>query len=140
MVKALEVIGEHWTLLVLREAFYGVRRFEEMREHLGVARNILTQRLNALVEQEILQKVPYQEAGQRTRYEYQLSRKGATLLPALMALTQWADEYMPHPKGRPLALRHRESGQAVRVEFVREDGLQVGQQRELEAVYWPDLS
>jgi DNA-binding HxlR family transcriptional regulator len=138
MVRTLEIIGEHWTLLVLREAFYGVQRFEDMREHLGVARNILTDRLNSLVEHGVMERIPYQEAGQRTRMEYKLTRKGVALLPTLIAMSQWADKYLPHPKGQAIELRHRETGQRVRLEFVREDGTRLEGLRELEAVYWPD--
>lgn len=125
-------------MLVLREAFYGVQRFEEMRLHLGVARNILTDRLSRLVEHGLMERVPYREAGQRTRMEYKLTRKGTALFPTLIAMSQWAERHLPNPKGRPLELRHRESGQLVRLEFVREDGMRLEGLRELEAVYWPD--
>ena len=138
MVRALEYIGEHWTLMVLREALYGVRRFEQMQAHLGVARNILTERLGRLVEGGIMERIPYREAGQRTRHEYRLTAKGADLLPALIALSQWGDRYHPHPKGRPLMLRHRETGQEVRVELVQADGTRLKSLRELEPVFWPD--
>lgn len=139
MVKALEVVGEHWSLMVLREAFYGVQRFEAMQQNLGVARNILTSRLAHLVEHSILERVPYQEPAQRTRYEYRLTRKGSDLLPALIALMQWGDQYDPNPKGRPLMLRHQKTGQEVQAKLVREDGEVVEKMRELEPVFWPDL-
>lgn len=138
MFRTLELIGEHWTLLILREAFFGVRRFEDMRQDLGVARNILTQRLGALVEHGILERIPYQDQGQRRRYEYQLTHKGTALLPTLIALMQWGDKYLPNPKGRPLLLRHKESGQEVSLKFVQQDGTLVEGLRMLEAVPWPD--
>jgi DNA-binding HxlR family transcriptional regulator len=109
-----------------------------MQAHLSVARNILTNRLNRLVDSGILERIPYRERGQRTRHEYRLTAKGADLLPALMALSQWGDRHHPHRKGRPLMLRHRETGQEVRAELVQADGTRLKNLRELEPVFWPD--
>lgn len=124
--------------MLLREAFYGVQRFEVFQQHLGIARNILSARLEHLVIQGVFEHIPYQEPGQRTRYEYRLSAKGRDLLPALIALSQWGDQYHPHPEGRPMVLHHRETGQEVGVRLVRKDGTPIQKMRDLEPVFWPD--
>ena len=98
--RALDIVGEKWTLLVLREAFYGARRFEEFQAHLGCARNLLSERFNTLVETGVMRRVPYREPGQRERHEYRLTDKGLDLLPAVVALMQWGDRWKPTPKGR----------------------------------------
>lgn len=119
---ALVVIGDRWTLCVLSEAFTGVRRFDEMKEHLGIASNILSNRLARLVKQDILEQVPYKEEGRRTRYEYQLTRKGLDLLPALVALIQWGDYYMPDASITSATMIHADCDQEVHVEIVCSDG------------------
>lgn len=90
IARALEVVGERWTLLIVRDAFLGLRRFDEFQESLGIARNVLTDRLNRLVDEEILERVPYSER----RYEYQLTKKGRDLNIALAGLRQWGDKYI----------------------------------------------
>jgi DNA-binding HxlR family transcriptional regulator len=91
IARTLEVVGERWTLLIVRDALAGMRRFEQFQESLGIARNILTDRLNRLVEAGILERVRY---GQRTdRYEYCLTRKGRDLTVVLTGLMQWGDKY-----------------------------------------------
>lgn len=122
---ALTVIGDRWTLCVLSEAFSGVRRFDEMKEHLGIASNILSNRLARLVKHDILEQVPYKEEGRRTRYEYQLTRKGLDLLPALVALIQWGDRYMPDESITAATMIHADCNQAVHVEIVCADGHKV---------------
>lgn len=138
MVRTLALVGERWALLVMREAFYGVRRFEDMGRHLGVARNVLSDRLGALVEHGLLERVPYKVPGRRTRHEYHLTRKGADLLPALLALMQWGDRHLPHQDGPPLRLFHEGCGREVRVGMVCADGHEVQSVRELRAVAWPE--
>jgi DNA-binding HxlR family transcriptional regulator len=110
VARSLELVGERWTMLVLREAFSGRRRFDEMAETLGIARNVLTARLARLVEEGILVKVPYQE--RPTRYEYRLTEKGIDLWPVLMALMQFGDRYYA-PDGPPVLVEHRDCGGAV---------------------------
>jgi len=92
IARALEVVGERWTLLIVRDAFLGLRRFDQFQESLGIARNVLTDRLNRLVEEGILERVRYTERPER--YEYQLTRKGRDLNIALAALMQWGDRYL----------------------------------------------
>jgi DNA-binding HxlR family transcriptional regulator len=113
--RTLDVIGEKWTLLVLRETFLGVRRFEDFQRIIGCARNILSARLATLVDEEILAREPYREPGSRTRYEYSLTEKGRELFPALIALMQWGDRWAADPEGAPLELRHRDCEQPVGV-------------------------
>jgi len=92
IARALEIVGERWTLLIVRDAFLGRRRFDEFRESLGISRNVLTDRLNRLVEEEILDRVLYQE--HPARYEYRLTPKGRDLHLALTGLRQWGDKYI----------------------------------------------
>jgi len=132
LARALALIGDRWTLLVLREAFYGVRRFEEMRTDLGVPRTVLSDRLAALVDAGLMRREPYREPGQRTRYEYHLTRKGADLLPALVALMQWGDRHLGSGEP-PLALRHAGCGGAIRTALVCEHGHILADPRELAA-------
>jgi DNA-binding HxlR family transcriptional regulator len=107
IARSLEVIGERWTILVLREAFLGTYRFDEIQRHLGVARNVLQSRLERLVENEILKKVRYQE--RPPRYEYRLTAKGVDLWPVVVALLQWGDRYEA-PGGPPVVLVHKDCG------------------------------
>ena len=105
IARALEVVGDRWTILVIREAFLGTRRFEDFQRELGCARNVLTDRLNRLVEAEILRKVPYQ--ARPPRYEYRLTRKGVELWPATMTLMKWGDRHLA-PDGPPTRILHKD--------------------------------
>jgi DNA-binding HxlR family transcriptional regulator len=91
VARTLEVIGDRWTLLILRDAFYGVRRFDDFHRDLGVARNILAARLAKLVEQEVLAKQQYED--HPARYEYRLTAKGRDLLPVLLTMMSWGDRW-----------------------------------------------
>jgi DNA-binding HxlR family transcriptional regulator len=103
----LAIVGERWTLLILREAFMGVRRFEQMQRNLGVARNILAARLQTLVGHGILERRRYQE--RPDRYEYRLSQKGLDLYPALVSIMQWGDRYL-NDDCAPVTLVHKSCG------------------------------
>jgi DNA-binding HxlR family transcriptional regulator len=111
MARTLAVLGDAWSLLVLREMFLGTRRFDNLHEHLGIARNILAARLRRLVEHGILEKRLYQE--HPPRYEYRLTRRGMDLYPALVALMQWGDQYLADPVGGPVLLEHKACGQVT---------------------------
>lgn len=113
VARTLAVVGEKWTLLVLREVFYGVRRFNELQTNLGIARNLLTTRLSTLVEHDILRHTTYQEPGARPRREYRLTDKGRDLFPALVALMQWGDTYLADPAGPAVVIEHRDCDQPV---------------------------
>ena len=99
IARSLEVLGDRWTILVMRDAFMRVRRFEDFQRNLGVARNVLTDRLGRLVEEGILQRVPYQD--RPARFEYRLTEKGIDLWPVMMALLQWGDRHYPAEGGPP---------------------------------------
>jgi DNA-binding HxlR family transcriptional regulator len=95
IARSLEVLGDPWVLLVLRQAFLGVRRFDQLRDQLGIADNVLSKRLNTLVEAELLRKQPYRDDS-RTRYEYVLTAAGEDTFPILTALALWGDKHRPH--------------------------------------------
>lgn len=111
VASTLEVIGERWTMHVLREAFVGVRRFEDFRRNIGVARNILSDRLNTLVAGGILRRELYSE--RPPRYEYRLTRKGVDLYGILIELMKWGDRWTPSPEGPAVVLRHRDCGALI---------------------------
>lgn len=110
VAQCLEVIGEWWTMLVVRDAFLGVRRFDEFQERLGIARNVLALRLSKLVDVGVLQRRQYQERPER--FEYVLTAKGRDLWPVLNAMRQWGDLHAA-PDGPPLKLVHRQCGHAA---------------------------
>ena len=103
----LTLLGDRWTLMVLREAFMGVRRFTDMQRDLGVARNVLTDRLNHLVDAGVLERRQYQE--RPVRSEYRLTEMGKELQPAILALMQWGDRHLA-PNGPPVLLEHADCG------------------------------
>ena len=111
VAKALEVIGERWSLLIVRTVMHGNRRFGEMQESLGIARNVLSVRLERLIEEDILERRAYQESP--PRYEYFLTQKGLDLWPALIALLHWGDRYSPSPAGPRRLIVHKECGGTV---------------------------
>ena len=108
---ALEVVGERWSLLIVRDVLLGLRRFDEMQSDLGIARNVLQTRLTRLVEQGVLEKRLYQE--RPPRYEYRLTEKGLDLWPAIVALMKWGDRYAARASGPPVLLEHKGCGGAV---------------------------
>ena len=117
----LAVVGEKWSLLVLREAFLGVRRFADFQRILGAPRAVLTDRLATLVDQGILRRVPYQAQGERQRHEYRLTQKGIDLYPTLVALMEWGDRYLTEGGGA-MELHHRDCGAPVHLTLACEDG------------------
>jgi DNA-binding HxlR family transcriptional regulator len=100
IARALEIVGERWTLLIIRDVFLGLRRFDQLQESLGVARNVLADRLNRLVEEGILERVQYSE--RPLRFEYRLTKKGRELNVALTALRQWGDAHLSEKPPRLL--------------------------------------
>jgi DNA-binding HxlR family transcriptional regulator len=111
VAKSLEVIGERWTLLVVREVMRGRRRFGAMQDSLGIARNVLSARLQRLVAEGILERRAYQESP--PRHEYFLTQKGLDLWPALIALRGWGDRYSTGPDGPPSLIVHKDCGGEV---------------------------
>jgi DNA-binding HxlR family transcriptional regulator len=108
VARTLELVGERWTLLIIRDAFLGVRRFGDFAERLGIARNVLQDRLERLVEAGILEKVPYQE--RPLRHEYRLTAMGRDLWPSIVALLQFGDRHLATEAGPPMLLLHKGCG------------------------------
>jgi DNA-binding HxlR family transcriptional regulator len=108
LARTVSVIGDRWTLLILRDCFLRVRRFEEFQARLGITRPILAGRLRKLVKDFVLAKVPYQE--RPLRYEYRLTQKGLDLYPIVMSIVHWGDVHMSGKKGRPLLHQHTSCG------------------------------
>jgi DNA-binding HxlR family transcriptional regulator len=108
IARALEILGDRWTILVMRDAFMRVRRFEDFQRNLGVARNVLTDRLGRLVQEGILERRRYQD--RPARFEYRLTDKGIDLWPVMMTLLHWGDHYYAAPDGPPVTVRHRDCG------------------------------
>lgn len=117
VAATLDVVGEKWTLLVIREAFYGIRRFEDFLEGVGCARNILGDRLRKLIASGVLRREAYREEGQRTRYEYRLTEQGLDLAPSLIALMQWGNRWLGAKPGPPVIVLHRACETPVHVEI-----------------------
>ena len=111
VARSLEVLGERWTLLVIRDVFYGKRRFAAIQEDLGVARNVLATRLARLVAEGILEKRPYQD--RPTRYEYFLTEKGIDLWPVMITMMHWGDHWLATDEGPPVVIHHKECGGEV---------------------------
>jgi DNA-binding HxlR family transcriptional regulator len=137
IAKTLELIGERWTMLVIRDVFNGRRRFGEMQQSLGVARNVLASRLQRLVEEGILERRPYQE--RPPRHEYFLTEKGLDLWPTMVALLEFGDRHLSRDDGPPLVLRHKECGGRVNGRGICERCDQVLTARDARAEYGPGM-
>jgi DNA-binding HxlR family transcriptional regulator len=109
IARTLAIVGEAWTPLILRDVVFGLTKFDEIQRDLGVATNVLTDRLTTLVEHELLSREPYQH--RPLRYRYQLTDKGADLLPVLLSLMKWGDRWTAEPAGPPVTIVHRRCGQ-----------------------------
>ncbi|WP_284268433.1 winged helix-turn-helix transcriptional regulator [Bradyrhizobium iriomotense] len=108
VARTVAVIGDRWSLLILRDCFLRVRRFEEFQSRLGVTRHVLADRLKKLVRFGVLRRSPYQESP--TRYEYILTQKGLDLYPVVMAIVHWGDTHMVDERGRPMLHEHKSCG------------------------------
>lgn len=115
IARALEIIGDRWTILVLRDAFRGIRRFDEIRRDLDIARPVLADRLRRLVKSGVLEKRPYQS--RPVRYEYRLTEMGVELSPILVALMRWGDRFLSGTEGPPTVLVHEPCGHELRQGF-----------------------
>lgn len=109
LAQTLSVIGEHWTLLIIRDAFFGLRRFAQFHKSLGISRNILSDRLKKLVQEGVLEK-----SEGPGHPEYRLTEKGIALQPILIAMTQWGESYMPHPNGERIVFVDRQNGKPIK--------------------------
>ena len=115
VAQCLEVVGEWWSLLIIRDVFLGVTRFDEMQERLGISRNVLNQRLARLVSAGVLVRVPYSE--HPPRFDYRLTDKGRDLWPVITAMRQWGDRYAA-PDGPPMELIHKGCGRVSQATVV----------------------
>jgi len=122
IARTLEVVGEKWTLLILRESFYGATRFEQFHRVLQCPRNLLSERLALLVEEGILERSEYREPGARARMEYRLTDTGRELMHILLALQQWGDRHKADPEGPPVIARHVGCGSPLHVTMACEKG------------------
>jgi DNA-binding HxlR family transcriptional regulator len=114
IARPLAILGDRWTLVILRQAFMGVRRFEDFQSTLGISRSSLSERLERLVDYGVFRLEPYKD--NRTRHQYRLTRKGHDLYPVLQALRAWGDKYMAGPEGEPWLFVHRDCGGSSQVE------------------------
>jgi DNA-binding HxlR family transcriptional regulator len=135
IARALEVVGERWTLLIVRDVFLGRRRFDQLQESLGIARNVLTDRLNRLVEEGILERVPYSE--RPVRYEYRVTSKGLELNVALTALRQWGDKHLSE---KPPRLLRRKADKKPVIAALVPKGADVLRPEEVETVPGPGMT
>ena len=134
VAQCLEVVGEWWSLLIIRDAFFGVTRFEEFQSRLGISRNILQQRLASLVAAGVLDRVPYCEHPPRD--EYLLTDKGRDLWPVLTTMRQWGDRYAA-PSGPPIQLVHKSCGHVAEPVFVCDSCAEPMALRDVRAVAGP---
>ena len=111
VARSLSVVGERWTMLIIRDAFLGTRRFDQFQNNLGITRHRLSERLGKLVDAGVLVKVPYHD--RPVRYEYRLTRKGLGLYPVLMSLARWGDEWMDKGEGVPMEYVHLKCGKVA---------------------------
>jgi len=122
LAQTLSVIGEHWTLLIIRDAFFGLTRFDQFHKSLGISRNVLTLRLKKLVDEGVLHK-----SEGPGHPEYRLSEKGAALQPILVAMTQWGEQHMPHADGERIVFTDSQNGKRIRpVSICADDGRVLG--------------
>jgi DNA-binding HxlR family transcriptional regulator len=138
IARALELVGERWSLLIIRDAhFAGLTRFTDFQRSLGIATNVLRDRLEAFVAADIMTRRRYSEAPEQ--FEYLLTEKGHDLLPALVALTEWGDRWAA-PNGRPIIYRHTDCGREVHAELVCEAHGSLADDAELEVELGPGMS
>jgi DNA-binding HxlR family transcriptional regulator len=125
IARTMELIGHPWTMVLLRDLFNGVRRFDELTDHLNIARNVLTRRLAGLVEAGLVEKVSYREPGQRARNEYRLTKAGRDLRPVLLAVMAYGDEHLAGEDGPPMRIQHADCGAEVTVRLECANGHEI---------------
>ncbi|MDQ1181816.1 helix-turn-helix domain-containing protein [Rhodococcus sp. SORGH_AS_0301] len=110
---ALDVVGAKWSLLIVRELFNGVHRFDEIREHMGISEAVLARRLSELQDAQLVESIEYRDPGQRTRRKYRLTESGLDLFPILIAMLQWGDRHRTADGTGSWQVQHRECGRQV---------------------------
>jgi len=106
VARTAALVGDAWTVLVLRDLFNGIRRFDDLAQHLGIARNVLVRRLTALVDAGLVDRVPYREPGRRERHEYRLTPAGRDLRPVILAMLEYGDRHLAGADGPPVRVQH----------------------------------
>lgn len=124
LAEGAKIVGDQWILLILREAFYGITRFETMRNHTGMTKQTLATRLKLMTELGLLSRRPYREEGSRERYEYQLTDKSRALAPVLLSLMEWGHLHVLHTAPH-ITLVDKASGEPVRIGYVNTQGHEV---------------
>jgi DNA-binding HxlR family transcriptional regulator len=137
IAATLGIVGEKWTFMVLREAFNGIRRFEDMQRRTRAPRQVLSDRLGRLIAAGILRKVPYREEGQRARGEYRLTEKGLDLFPLITALLEWGNKHAAASEGPLVLLEHRDCGEPVALRLACAAGHVLASAREVTPVPGP---
>jgi DNA-binding HxlR family transcriptional regulator len=125
IARCLGVVGERWTFLILREAVDGTTRFAEFRDALGIASDVLTERLATLVQYGVMVREPYRDPGHRVRDAYKLTPAGRQLHVVLGALQMWGDEHLPHAAGPTVERRVRANSRPVHVAFIDDRGREI---------------
>ena len=139
IARTLEVVGEKWTLLILRESFYGATRFEQFHTVLNCPRNLLSERLAKLVDEGILERSEYREPGSRARNEYRMTDTGRELTPILLALREWGDRHKADPEGPPVLARHAGCGEELHLTLKCAAGHEVAGPDDIELFDGPGL-
>ena len=132
MARAMAVVGDRWSILILREAYYGIKRFDQFEYFIGVAPNILSSRLKRLVDADIMRRVPLPDHS--TRYEYVLTEKGRAFFPAYLALKKWGDDWLAEAKGPQVVFRDREDRREIEYPTLRTSGGKPLQLEDVEVV------
>lgn len=122
IARTAAFLGQRWALVIVRDLLNGVSRYEDLRSHLGIARDVLSARLNQLIEAGVVERVPYREPGARTRAEYRLTDAGRELRVILVALTAWGDRHLAGPDGPPMRVLHEDCGAQVEARLVCDAG------------------
>ena len=126
VARTMAVLGEPWTVLVVRDLLHGVRRFDDLVAHLGIARTVLSRRLATLVEAGLVETADYREPGRRTRHEYRVTPAGEDLRPVLLALMAYGDAHLAGPDGPPIRVEHAGCGGEVHLEPTCSHGHRLG--------------
>ncbi len=125
IARTAQILGDRWSVLVVRNLFNGVRRFDALQQHLGIARDVLTKRLALLVDEGIVERRPYRPEGERLRHEYVLTPAGRDLRTVMVALMDWGDAHRPGQDGPPMSLRHRDCGAEIHAHLTCADGHEI---------------
>ncbi|AWB93864.1 winged helix-turn-helix transcriptional regulator [Aeromicrobium chenweiae] len=134
IARTAQVLGDRWTVLVVRDLFNGVRRFDALQDHLGISRDVLTKRLQLLVDEGLAEKRPVRADGERTRHEYVLTEAGRELRTILVAIMDWGDRHRAGAAGPPVQVRHAGCGEAVHAQLVCDAGHEIGARTRTELV------